>query len=716
MAIGKRLGPVRVSLVAALVAAAGTTASTVDAAAAGYTDTVLADHPAAYYRLGEASGATAADASGNGNAGSYVGTVGYGAAGAVAGNTAVTLTDASVAMPASVNPWSGSFTVEAWVMPLATPEWRDAVVINETYQVNGFRLGYDAQLHPVFWTSESGGTTELTASAAMSMNSWHHVAAVRSGTTVTLVVDGAAAGTATNVSYLPPAAGGEWGASSGVPASARFDEVAVFPAALSTTRLQAHYQARAGSACETPATGVNVPAGQSIQAAVDANPAGTTFLLGAGTHRLATVAPKAGDRFYGARSATCARLTTLSGARLLTSFTQSGTRWFATGQTQEGQVHGECEAGWSRCDRPEDLYFDNRPLRHVASLAEVATGTWFFDYTADRVYLGDNPAGHQVEVGTTRVAFSPSATDVVVSGMIVEKYAIPPQMGAIGDQFPAAGWQVLDNEIRLNHGTGVTVNSGSVIRGNHLHDNGQKGAGGTGTGILLEGNEIDHNNYAHVDSGWEAGGTKFALTDGYVARGNCVHDNRGPGLWTDIDNVRTLYENNVVFGNYEEGIFHEISYDVEIRGNRVGHNGVDDPWLYGANILISSSANADVHDNYVEVDPAFGDGITIIWQDRYDEVGNPYRATGSTVHDNEVTYLGASGETGAAADFDPARTEIYQTNSFSGNSYHLPDPAAARFVWNDGSRTFSQFQAAGQDVTGSADGNVSGGTWSCAAT
>jgi hypothetical protein len=119
----------------------------------------------------------------------------------------VTLTDASLAMPTSINPWSGAFTVEAWVMPLATPGWRNAIVVDESYQVNGFRLGYDAQLHPVFWTSESGGTTELTASAAMSMNSWHHVAAVRSGTTVTLVVNGVAAGTATNVSYLPPAAG-----------------------------------------------------------------------------------------------------------------------------------------------------------------------------------------------------------------------------------------------------------------------------------------------------------------------------------------------------------------------------------------------------------------------------------------------------------------------------------------------------------------------------
>ena len=68
---------------------------------------------------------------------------------------------------------------------------------------------------------------------------------------------------------------------------------------------------------------------------------------------------------------------------------------------------------------------------------------------------------------------------------------------------------------------------------------------------------------------WEAGGTKFARTRDLVVRRNFVHHNRGPGLWTDIDNVRTLYEANRVEDNGEAGILHEISYAAVIRNNVV---------------------------------------------------------------------------------------------------------------------------------------------------
>ena len=57
----------------------------------GYSQTVLADSPRAYWRLGEASGTSAADASGNGRTGSYVASPTLGVPGALTGdsNTAV---------------------------------------------------------------------------------------------------------------------------------------------------------------------------------------------------------------------------------------------------------------------------------------------------------------------------------------------------------------------------------------------------------------------------------------------------------------------------------------------------------------------------------------------------------------------------------------------------------------------------------------------------
>src|SRR5262249_56626181 len=53
---------------------------TVNAAATSYDQAVLADSPAAYWRLGESSGSSVADSSGDANGGSYSGGVTLGAA------------------------------------------------------------------------------------------------------------------------------------------------------------------------------------------------------------------------------------------------------------------------------------------------------------------------------------------------------------------------------------------------------------------------------------------------------------------------------------------------------------------------------------------------------------------------------------------------------------------------------------------------------------
>src|SRR5262249_2766087 len=136
--------------------------ATTSAAATGYQGTVLADGPAAYWRLGEASGTVAADSSPNARNATYGTGVAYGRAGALAGdtNTAVLLNGGSIAMPSSVNPWSGNFTIEAWINPHGTPAGGDAdgILIWEQYLVHGFRTGWSSTLAPVFWTSESGGS------------------------------------------------------------------------------------------------------------------------------------------------------------------------------------------------------------------------------------------------------------------------------------------------------------------------------------------------------------------------------------------------------------------------------------------------------------------------------------------------------------------------------------------------------------------------------
>src|SRR5947209_19963975 len=111
---------------------------------------------------------------------------------------------------------------------------------------------------------------------------------------------------------------------------------------------------------------VNIEAGGDIQAAVDANPAGTAFQLGAGIYRMQRVTAKDGDQFIGALDPAGNRLTILSGAQSLGSFTKDefGNYLATTSQTQPGQRAGYCAKGFSRCSLPEDFFYDNEPYVH----------------------------------------------------------------------------------------------------------------------------------------------------------------------------------------------------------------------------------------------------------------------------------------------------------------------------------------------------------------
>jgi hypothetical protein len=84
-----------------------------------YEQTVLADHPTAYYRLGELSGSTAVDSSGNGHNGTYLGGVALGQSGAIVDdpNTSAGFNGTSSIVDTNFKPADLSFTIEAWIKP-----------------------------------------------------------------------------------------------------------------------------------------------------------------------------------------------------------------------------------------------------------------------------------------------------------------------------------------------------------------------------------------------------------------------------------------------------------------------------------------------------------------------------------------------------------------------------------------------------------------------
>jgi parallel beta-helix repeat protein len=436
----------------------------------------------------------------------------------------------------------------------------------------------------------------------------------------------------------------------------------------------------------------------SIAAKVAAAPEGTAFRLRPGVYRLQQFSPKAGQSFSGDPGAV------LSGARMLTNWVQEGSYWVHGGQTQEGEVRlaSTCEASRPSCAFPEDLFIDDSILEHVANLESVTPGKWYFDYPADRVYIADDPTNRRVEISVLPWAIFSTAPGVTIENLIVEKYASPAQAAAIGYSRPGPGWIVRANEVRWNHGMGIRLGSGMQVLNNFIHHQGQLGLGGTGEDVLVEGNEIAYNNTAGFGGGQlaEAGGTKFVATDGLIVRNNYSHHNKGPGLWTDINNINCLYEGNRVEDNDWRGIFHEISYACVIRNNIVRRNGFNSPGasaFEGAGILITNSSDVEVYGNTVEDNNA---AIMAVEADRGSDHPSgygPHSVRNLSVHDNAVRQTD-SGQVAGIVDWNPG-TDPYSAvanNRWVRNSYVVG--ADTKWHWSpNGDMSLSQWQAAGQD-------------------
>jgi hypothetical protein len=473
----------------------------------------------------------------------------------------------------------------------------------------------------------------------------------------------------------------------GLPTTPRLQYAAV-AVALTTVGLHGFAAQKKAPATPVAQNTVSLRPGDDIQARVTAAAAGTTFTFDPGVYRLQTVRPKDRDTFKGQPGAI------MSGARLLTSFERSGDYWVATGQTQRGELHGECQSGFPRCVMPEQLFIDDVALLHVGTMDELQPGCWFFDYGPGKIYFADNPAGRKVETSIATGAFLNTADGVTVTGLVVEKYANLAQSGAITSE-NRSGWVVTGNEVRWNHGAGIRAGSATQVVGNFIHHNGQIGLIGAGTDVLVENNEISYNNNAHFDPSWEAGGTKFVLTDALMVRGNFVHHNAGPGLWTDLDNINTTYENNTSEDNERMGLLHEISYAAIIRNNVMRRNGFGYPdWAWGAGILVAASPNVEVYGNTVENN---ADGIAAVQQERGSGSHGPHQISNLWVHDNVVTMSG--GWTGLVQDVGDSSYFTSRNNRFERNRYILGS-GAVFFTWMNGDRSESEWKNYGQDGTG----------------
>lgn len=266
-------------------------------------------------------------------------------------------------------------------------------------------------------------------------------------------------------------------------------------------------------------------------------------------------------------------------------------------------------------------------------------------------------------------------------------------------QLGGDSWLVENVDTHHNRGAGVMLTDKSVIRGCNIHHNYAIGykVYWAPNGALVEDTETAYNNFAAAADFNETGGSKCAWTTGLVTRRVFCHHNKGDGLWTDIDNYGTIYEDCISEDNDGAGIFHEISYSALIRRNQSRRNGFKSQgWMFGAGIMVAASEDVTIGGD----DPADGNivednlnGISLIQQHRPDKSGVPYLLKNVHTRNNRVR----GGRTGAVTDIGaPIFTERNLT--WDANDYSNING----FAW-EGSldRSWAEWQGYGHDLAGS---------------
>ena len=225
------------------------------------------------------------------------------------------------------------------------------------------------------------------------------------------------------------------------------------------------------------------------------------------------------------------------------------------------------------------------------------------------------------------------------------------------------------------------------------------------------------NNTRHLSTSNDAGGNKCTGVDAIEIRGCWSHDNYGAGIWCDYASQQHIIEENVVENNRNWGIFYEVgdgaqAYSPPNLANAIiRHNFLKDNanaqagghWFDEVQLLASCTdglaqggVGFEVHNNYID---GFFKALGFVDHDFH-----PTDQRGMHCHDNDVwlrgsvsgnpAFVGGSQE----GTFDPFT--VAANNTFVRNRYHVTDPSLVKWRWNNLGKTWTQWQALGNDVEG----------------
>ncbi|KAB1161843.1 hypothetical protein F6X68_02535 [Micromonospora sp. AMSO12t] len=215
-----------------------------------YPNLVTGADPAGYWRLGDPAGSsTAVDSSASGRNGTYLAGAQPVAEGAITGDRAADLSAGYIEAPRGPRTdLQGAFTLEAWVkLDRLAPAPGQAVI--ESYSgpaVNGYALRVtDGVLQAWSLGAAGKGHGLVTGRTRLTVDEWHHVAAVFDGSRLTVYLDGVADNSV--ATSVPPGSGtasvklGGRGDDTSQRLQGDLDEAAIYDRALTAAEIEAHH-------------------------------------------------------------------------------------------------------------------------------------------------------------------------------------------------------------------------------------------------------------------------------------------------------------------------------------------------------------------------------------------------------------------------------------------------------------------------------------------
>ncbi len=262
-----------------------------------------------------------------------------------------------------------------------------------------------------------------------------------------------------------------------------------------------------------PVGSVRIVVGASIQAAVDASPAGASFCIAAGTHTItAPITPKSGNTFVGEYGAI------LDGSSWVTSNEAYGAFAAYGGMLIKGVTI-------------RNLVIQDMPQKGIHD-RETCTG-----WTVENCEITGCRSGLVMSAGFTCRNNYLHHNGNGLTGQDVSNYAFP-----ITRDYPLLTNLCENNEISYGGDQQKAINSAAITwRNNWFH----------------------HNDFAGLWNDGEGNGS--------IIEGNIVEDNGGPGIFVELS-IGITIRNNTLRRNADQAIFVSTTRDSLVENNIMADN------------------------------------------------------------------------------------------------------------------------------------------------